>query len=301
MPLLFRCPHCGLETLVDDEFSGQSGPCAGCGKVIAVPSILPDGSLSVATGESKRSRRHVQGPRTVAVVVIVGILASSLVCAFFVRLAAPSFRGITAHWHRLQCRSNLLRIAEALRQYEVEHGSLPPAYLVDLKGKPMHSWRVLILPQLGEQGLYAQYRFEEPWDSAHNLQLRMPDVFTCPADPSALAAGETNYMVLVGPNTLFPGDTTSRTADITDDPDATILVAEVPGAGAPWQKPQDLIARRMKFAVNGGTGEIGSLHPRGAHVVMVSQRVAFINDIFISDFLEGMSTPRGGENVVWEQ
>jgi hypothetical protein len=37
MPINFICPHCGRNTIVADEFAGQSGPCAGCGNTIAVP------------------------------------------------------------------------------------------------------------------------------------------------------------------------------------------------------------------------------------------------------------------------
>ena len=28
MPILFTCPHCGLQTNIGDEHAGQSGPCA---------------------------------------------------------------------------------------------------------------------------------------------------------------------------------------------------------------------------------------------------------------------------------
>ena len=40
--------------------------------------------------------------------------------------------------------------------------SWPPAYLADRDGKPMHSWRVLILPFLEQQELYRAYHFDEP-------------------------------------------------------------------------------------------------------------------------------------------
>ncbi len=37
MPLHFTCPHCGRETLIAEQYAGQSGPCAGCGRTIAIP------------------------------------------------------------------------------------------------------------------------------------------------------------------------------------------------------------------------------------------------------------------------
>ena len=52
-----------------------------------------------------------------------------------------------------------------------EYGVLPPAYVADASGRPMHSWRVLILPFLDQQSLYNQYDFREPWDGPHNIKL----------------------------------------------------------------------------------------------------------------------------------
>jgi len=36
MPVPFTCPHCGHQTLVHEQYVGQSGPCAGCGQTITV-------------------------------------------------------------------------------------------------------------------------------------------------------------------------------------------------------------------------------------------------------------------------
>ena len=37
MPVEFTCPHCSQTTNVPDEYLGQSGPCAGCGKTVTIP------------------------------------------------------------------------------------------------------------------------------------------------------------------------------------------------------------------------------------------------------------------------
>ena len=43
MPVPFTCPHCGHQTLVHDQYVGQSGPCAGCGRTVTVlpPGFVP--------------------------------------------------------------------------------------------------------------------------------------------------------------------------------------------------------------------------------------------------------------------
>lgn len=62
-------------------------------------------------------------------------------------------------------------IAVGLLKYEEKHGSFPPAYTVDEKGNPMHSWRVLILPFINQRNLHRLFRMDEPWNSPHNLEV----------------------------------------------------------------------------------------------------------------------------------
>ena len=49
-------------------------------------------------------------------------------------------------------------------------GAFPAAYVADENGRPMHSWRVALLPFLEQSDLYSQYNFNEPWDSPENLR-----------------------------------------------------------------------------------------------------------------------------------
>jgi hypothetical protein len=67
--------------------------------------------------------------------------------------------------------------------YHDAHGRLPPAVVYGKDGKPLYSWRVLLLPYLDEQELYQQFQLDEPWDSPHNLQLlpRMPGFYAPPS------------------------------------------------------------------------------------------------------------------------
>ncbi len=44
MPIAFTCPHCGRQTNVPDDYAGQSGPCAGCGREITVPPLARPGT-----------------------------------------------------------------------------------------------------------------------------------------------------------------------------------------------------------------------------------------------------------------
>src|SRR5438270_2879813 len=70
----------------------------------------------------------------------------------------------------------------AMRSYEDRHGQLPPAVVYGEDGRPLHSWRVLILPFIGEEDLHRQFKMDEPWDSRHNSQLlsKMPAMYSAP-------------------------------------------------------------------------------------------------------------------------
>jgi hypothetical protein len=300
MPIPFACPHCQLETLVDDAFAGQTGRCAGCNKFITVPLLPPGQPLAqdeIVVGIAQ------QRPRSAVFLVaaiVAAVLAGAAMLLLLITIFFPAVDSVRSVAQRHVCSQNLRLIAEALAAYEDQHGSLPPAYVADDQGTAMHSWRVLLLPYLGERGLYEQYDFSQPWDSEHNKQLitRMPDVYACPADPDAQVLGESNYMVIVGRGTLFPGAASRSRFQIADSLDTTIAVVETRVQGYPWTQPRDLTSGQMQFVVNGELGnEISSQHAEGAQVVMADGEVRMLTDLIPSDLVQGMTTIQGGEVI----
>ena len=69
---------------------------------------------------------------------------------------AIAFRDAREAARRSQCKGNLKQIGLALLNYHDTFGCFPPAYIADADGKPMHSWRVLILPYIDNAQLYNQ-------------------------------------------------------------------------------------------------------------------------------------------------
>ncbi len=68
-----------------------------------------------------------------------------------VALLLPAVSTAREAGRRAWCANNLRQLALALHSYFDDHGHLPPPYIADSQGKPMHSWRVLILPYLEAQ------------------------------------------------------------------------------------------------------------------------------------------------------
>lgn len=166
-----------------------------------------------------------------------------------------------------QCPLNQLQLA--LHNYHDTYGCFPPAHVADSQGRPMHSWRVLLLPLIDQRELYEAYRFDEPWNGPHNAQLadRMPEIFHIDSEPESRS--RTNIVALVGPGTAFPGAKCTRIEDFADGLDNTILLAEIAASDIAWLEPRDLDVREMSFTANDQSRpSISSARRRGPYVVL---------------------------------
>ncbi len=143
------------------------------------------------------------------------------------------------HVMSLRTQQQLKRIALAIHNFESTHRQFPPpADSREEQGKPLLSWRVHLLPYLGEMELYARFRLDEPWDSAHNLLLveKIPTIFVSPS----ARKGHTRLLAPVGENTIFGGSKPVRFQDITDGTVNTAMVVAVqPERAVPWTAPED--------------------------------------------------------------
>ncbi|MGE3313544.1 MAG: DUF1559 domain-containing protein [Planctomycetaceae bacterium] len=170
----------------------------------------------------------------------IGAVGLFCVAVVYTILTPGAF--LPPHGRRLQCLNRIRNTGLALEEYHATYNSFPPAFIADANGKPMHSWRVLILPYLDQAALYKRYRFDEPWDGPNNSQLR-DDLsffkeFECP-ETAGQMPGHTSFLVVVGPETVFPGSTSTRYEDITDGA-TTLLLVEVENSGIHWMEPRDL-------------------------------------------------------------
>jgi hypothetical protein len=174
-----------------------------------------------------------------------------------------------------QRRANLMMLGLAMMYYYDACGRFPPAVLHDpalgARAQP-YSWRVAILPILGENELYSQYRRDEPWDSPANKELlaRMPAVFAVPGR-ARTAAGVTHYQVLVGPGTAFERpDMRLTLAGFPRGAAQTILAVEAADP-VPWTKPEDL-----PYTPDGPLPKVGGLWGKGFHALFADCTVRWI-------------------------
>src|SRR5262249_17806187 len=152
---------------------------------------------------------------------------------------------------------HLKQIGLALENYHAVYGSLPPAYIADAKGRPMHSWRVLILPYLDRSDIYSKYDFNEPWDGPNNSKLAalMPDCCRSPSRSSKQPKTETSYVAIVGSETMWPGGKSVSLSDIADGTSNTVAVVEIENSGIHWMEPRDLSIYQMPMAIKPARGQ----------------------------------------------
>ena len=132
------------------------------------------------------------------------------------------------------------QIAIAMINYESDKQHFLPAYIADENGKPMHSWRVLLLPYIEQQELYDRYRMDEPWDGPNNSMLHDEIVTAYRCLSSRSAEHCTDYVLITGKGTAFNNDQTIGYGDITDGASNTIMVTEIAGSDIHWMDPRDI-------------------------------------------------------------
>jgi prepilin-type processing-associated H-X9-DG protein len=293
MPISFTCPHCGATKNVPDQYAGQTGPCADCGQTVTIP-----GKPAVAPQSASSGALWV-----VIAVLAVGAIGLLACGGLLIALLVPAVSAGRGAARASMCQNNLKQIAIALHNYHDTYKTFPAAYVPDENGRPMHSWRVAILPFIEQQHIYDQYNFNEPWDGPNNSQLAdmypRLEVYHCPEDtPSTL--NSPSYMAVVVPDGVFEGGKWNGIADIIDGTSNTILVVEVTGANTHWMAPVDLDGEALGRMINSAHDATGlaSNHAQGVNVAMADGAVIRLTDAVDLETLRRLVTKSDGNAVM---
>ena len=206
-----------------------------------------------------------RGVGWVAVLVTAGLLAAG---------PAESADKPPADAAHKASENSLKQLVLAFHNYADKNGALPPAVVVGPGGKALYSWRVVLLPYLGQKKLHDEFRLGEAWDGPNNKKLlaKMPKVFN-PVPGDAQKEHKTFYQLFVGPDTAFTGRPPNQgprfPAAFPDGTSNTFLVVEA-GEAVPWSAPRD-----VPFDLGKPAPKLGGLFADGFHVATADGAVHY--------------------------
>jgi hypothetical protein len=190
---------------------------------------------------------------------------------------------------RMQSTNNLRQLGLAMHNYNDTFGSLPPRAVFNKDGKPLLSWRVMILPFIEQENLYKQFHLDEPWDSEHNKKLlaQMPKTYQLPGSKET---EKTFYQAFVGPGAFFEGTKKFRIpVDFPDGTSNTIMLVEAADP-VPWTKPDDL-----PFHPDKPLPKLGHHFGNGFNALLCDASVRFVSAKVSEKTLKAAITRNGGE------
>ncbi len=217
-------------------------------------------------------------------------------------VALPARQASLVAGLRAKSVNNLKQIGLALHNFHAANESLPPVASRNNDGKPLLSWRVAILPYIGQGPLYNEFHLDEPWDSPHNKPLiaRMPSTFALPGAKTPV--GTTYYRTYSGVGTLFdptPKEGVSFTG-VTDGTSNTIAVVEAREA-VPWTKPDAEMAfdgeNPLNFIQAKPLTQLGGHFSGGFNALFADGSVKFLKETINLITLRALVTRGGGEVI----
>ena len=171
---------------------------------------------------------------------------------------------------------------------------MPPAYIVDPQGRPLHSWRTLILPYLEQEPLYKKIDLSKPWNDPANADAyrTVPAIYRCTG--ATLPPNYTNYLGSIGENACFHPTEPRAISEITDGTTNTLMVFEVAEENAVhWMAPLDASEDMvLKFGKNGKLA-----HPGGTQLALADGSVRFISEDMPPATLHALISIAGDDHV----
>lgn len=288
------CTGCGQQFQPAPHLAGTVVSCPNCNTAIAIPQDAPSSGFQpltnpslqpqtfdnsgtqfgyqAGTGTGKAVGKQLQIGIGIAVAVLL-LVVVGVIITFSTRAATDADLTATTSAESgesegrrgpmtaqvksklMKSSDNLRKIAVAARGHLDQHRFFPACYSTNAEGAPLLSWRVHLLPMLGEDSLYREFHLGEPWDSEHNIKLvdRMPKVFRAPI--SQAPQGKTTFRAIGGATGTFPSPGEDVPVDpkigkikgvtlghVTDGLRNTVMIVEVRDSLAiEWTKPDEFV------------------------------------------------------------
>jgi prepilin-type processing-associated H-X9-DG protein len=240
------------------------------------------GVLAKAAKPEREGDRLTLELKDMQTVSVAGVLTGLLL---------PAVQSARDAARRMQSSNNLRQLIISFHNFHDSFSRFPTRTVKDDDGKSLLSWRVELLPFLGETELYNEFHRDEPWDSEHNKELieRMPAFYRHPN--SKAEPGMTVYLAPYNGETVWDLES-PMIQKITDGTSNTIMIVEVDDSAAvPWTKPDDFDLSE------GNLLEVLGQSVGGGNCAFADGSVRFISENIDKETLKALMTSAGGEVV----
>lgn len=203
-----------------------------------------------------------------------GMFFAITIVGVAIALIAPAIMAAREAARRMTSQNNVKQLVLAMYNYHDANGCFPYSAVRDAQGTPLHSWRVTIVPYLEASDFYSRYDQQQAWNSAVNDALGRQYAFgefayNRPGN-SKLSRHCTNFVVVTGPETLFPTDSYTTFGDLTfNGTSNTLMVLEIDHSDILWYEPRDYPISQLSMVFNdprSGKLYLGSRQSQGAIV-----------------------------------
>ncbi len=173
--------------------------------------------------------------------------------AFFL----PAFQSARESHPANKSENNMKQLVLGIINHDSIRKSLPPAYVADETGVPLHSWRTLLWPFVEQGVAFERLDLAKPWNDPGNPALGCDEYpYQSPRFPSSYTQSmHTNYFAVVGDETAWPPGGGIAFDDITDDTASTIALIEVPRTDIHMMEPRDMTVEEAVQYLTGETSD----------------------------------------------
>ena len=267
-----------------------------CSIFTGIPAIIVG---IIALIKTSKSSGRIKGGG----LAIGGIVTGAIGCLLAVVVLLPAVSAVRTAARQTATLNDMKQIGLACLNYESSHQRFP-SNISSKNPEGGLSWRVHILPFLGEDGsrLYSQFKLDEPWDSSHNKALLplIPQAYQHAKLQSDLPEGYTVFqMPMSGPDresltVLVEGERGISFGSISDGSSNTILVIETDAQSAvPWTQPID-----WRFDPDNPKRNLGNSFPSGTTVCWCDCSTQVLDTKNLPDeTVRALFTRAGGERV----
>ena len=206
------------------------------------------------------------------ILLIVGGIGACCLCVpgILVALMFPAIQKVRDAAANAEALNNARQIALGCHSHNDRWKSLPSPRMQPQPPQnqsPELSWRVSILPFVGQDPLFNQFNKGQAWNGPENQRHvnRMPMIYNNPSEAGGPNSSQTKFQYFTGPNTLFPDPLRKvNLIEIMDGTSNTFLFAEA-ATPVTWSQPVDMVvgngplplpANRFIAAMADGTARI---------------------------------------------